>query len=181
MSGQIVTSGTVTSGTETFFLKFCWLTVGENHFLLLIQIVSRKVSLMARINDFSISCSDSENSGLILKCEKSAISLVTSGTHLHFLKKRHSKVRKCNWMAQSKIIWKNWLCYIILISNFMLLSIIHRNIIRQSPPIFSDVTSGINGLALMIGNSIVNTNIPNLPSSSKPRSLYWKFCLTCIL
>ena len=53
--GQMVTSGTVTSGTDIFFSKMSERSMGKNYFTVLASFDSRKISVMDRINDFSIS------------------------------------------------------------------------------------------------------------------------------
>ena len=45
----------VTSGTDIFFSKMSEQSMGKNYFTVLASFDSRKISVMDRINDFSIS------------------------------------------------------------------------------------------------------------------------------
>lgn len=51
----MVTSGTVTSGTDIFFSRMSERSMRKNYFTVLSSFDSRKISVMDRINDFSIS------------------------------------------------------------------------------------------------------------------------------
>ena len=62
----MVTSGTVTSGTDIFFSKMSERSMDKIYFTVLASFDSRKISVMDRINDFPISYKDSENFGVKL-------------------------------------------------------------------------------------------------------------------
>ena len=53
--GQMLTSGTDTSGTDIFFSKMSERSMGKNYFTVLASFDSRKISVMDRIDDFSTS------------------------------------------------------------------------------------------------------------------------------